>query len=534
VIDLPGIVRTSTNQQQSPAFKEAVDALLARYIEQDRTIILAVVPANMDIATVEVLERARLADPGGERTIGVLTKPDLIDGGTEDDLLRVLHNEVKPLKLGYVVVKNRSQKQVKSDVSLTEAHADEKAFFQSNAKYSEEMKSNAGRERFGVEALATKLTGVLVATIRRLLPAIRDEMTLKLRQVGTELDDFKNPVGDSEEERKTALRGLVKEFVDSVKDAVEGDYRRPFLRGDWAEQDNEEHAAKLADARLYTRAYNDFENFQQAVFKLRPEFRSVEYLSTLKTKARESKGRELPGFLNSDLFAAVTASYVKAVEPLALHTAMQCVDRITVATGLLSKATASNYPSIASLLDGQVRQLLHGPKAEQVKRHLKHLFEQENDPFTLNHYYTDTATKILLDTRVSDTLNAIEMIVNSGDSTELEKSKIAGMLKSAFSSTGSIGSPDMADSDARTMSAYLESYWKVAMKRIIDGVCMMIDNTLLKPLAEELFNELMGCMDEHASLMAEDESVVSRRENLKDKKKKLSEGLDALREFNYV
>ena len=44
-------------------------------------------------------------DPSGKRTIGVLTKPDLINPGGEAEVLEVLSNNRKPLKLGYVMVK---------------------------------------------------------------------------------------------------------------------------------------------------------------------------------------------------------------------------------------------------------------------------------------------------------------------------------------------------------------------------------------------------------------------------------------------
>lgn len=56
---------------------------------------------------MDILERAQKVDPRGERTIGVLTKPDLIGPGNEDEVLAVLHNVRKPLQLGYVMVKNR-------------------------------------------------------------------------------------------------------------------------------------------------------------------------------------------------------------------------------------------------------------------------------------------------------------------------------------------------------------------------------------------------------------------------------------------
>ena len=107
IIDLPGIVRTAT-QGQSKTVVQDVDALLSKYLKQDRTVVLAVIQANVDIATVDILERAAKVDPDGARTMGVLTKPDLVDKGTESGVLGILANRVKPLKHGYVMLRNRS------------------------------------------------------------------------------------------------------------------------------------------------------------------------------------------------------------------------------------------------------------------------------------------------------------------------------------------------------------------------------------------------------------------------------------------
>ena len=59
------------------------EALINQYIARNQTIILVVIPCNLDIATTEALQLARDVDPRGERTLGVLTKPDLMDPGTE-------------------------------------------------------------------------------------------------------------------------------------------------------------------------------------------------------------------------------------------------------------------------------------------------------------------------------------------------------------------------------------------------------------------------------------------------------------------
>ena len=84
LIDLPGIIRTTIYGQEKRVIANVND-LLDSFMRQPETIILAVIPANQDIATIDVLERAYEYDPAGVRTIGVLTKPDLIDRGNHDD-----------------------------------------------------------------------------------------------------------------------------------------------------------------------------------------------------------------------------------------------------------------------------------------------------------------------------------------------------------------------------------------------------------------------------------------------------------------
>ena len=63
----------------------------------------------MDVATVDILERAQKVNPGGTRTVGVLTKPDLVDKGGEAEVFPGLLKSRKLLRLGYCMVKTRSQ-----------------------------------------------------------------------------------------------------------------------------------------------------------------------------------------------------------------------------------------------------------------------------------------------------------------------------------------------------------------------------------------------------------------------------------------
>jgi hypothetical protein len=53
------------------------------FVKGENTIILAVTPANADLATSDALRLAREVDPAGDRTVGVLTKLDIMDRGTD-------------------------------------------------------------------------------------------------------------------------------------------------------------------------------------------------------------------------------------------------------------------------------------------------------------------------------------------------------------------------------------------------------------------------------------------------------------------
>ncbi len=99
-----------------------IRALTRDYISQENTFVLAVTAANVDVATSEAIKMAREVDPGGARTLGVITKPDTLEMGPERDaLVRVLKNEELPLKKGYVAIKNRSQKQIEEGMTPEEA-----------------------------------------------------------------------------------------------------------------------------------------------------------------------------------------------------------------------------------------------------------------------------------------------------------------------------------------------------------------------------------------------------------------------------
>lgn len=122
-----------------------VNGLVRRFIENERTIILAVLPANVDIATQEILELAGEVDPHGQRTLGVLTKPDLVDRGAEKDVIDLVQGRKNRLRPGYCVVRNRGQQERMA--SSSELHGTESIFFNTGPF------SSLSKDRLGIPAL---------------------------------------------------------------------------------------------------------------------------------------------------------------------------------------------------------------------------------------------------------------------------------------------------------------------------------------------------------------------------------------------
>lgn len=117
IVDLPGVARIPVGDQPED-IEDQIRAMCMEYISNPNAIILAVTSANQDLANSDALKLAQAVDPYGTRTVGVLTKLDLMDEGT--DASEILLNRVIPLRRGYIAVVNRGQKDVNADVSIQE------------------------------------------------------------------------------------------------------------------------------------------------------------------------------------------------------------------------------------------------------------------------------------------------------------------------------------------------------------------------------------------------------------------------------
>ncbi|KAF6150776.1 hypothetical protein GIB67_020859 [Kingdonia uniflora] len=172
---------------QPDTIVEDIDNMVRSYVEKPNSIILAISPANQDIATSDAIKLAKEVDPSGERTFGVLTKLDLMDKGT--NALDVLEGRAYRLQHPWVGIVNRSQADINKNVDMIAARRREVEYFQSSSDYGH--LSN----KMGAEYLAKLLSKHLETVIRQRIPSIIALINKTIDELEAELDHLGRPIG---------------------------------------------------------------------------------------------------------------------------------------------------------------------------------------------------------------------------------------------------------------------------------------------------------------------------------------------------
>lgn len=213
LVDLPGLTKVPIGDQPTDIEKQTRN-LISEYIAKPNSIILAVSPANVDIVNSEALKLARHVDPLGRRTIGVLTKIDLMDHGT--NALDILSGRVYPLKLGFIGVVNRSQQDIQGNKSLAEALKSEADFFRHHPAYRNMA------NRCGTQFLAKSLNTTLMAHIRERLPDIKARLNTLMGQTQQELASYGDMHFNGKEHRGSLVLQLMTRFASSFISSIDG------------------------------------------------------------------------------------------------------------------------------------------------------------------------------------------------------------------------------------------------------------------------------------------------------------------------
>ncbi|XP_037935604.1 dynamin isoform X2 [Teleopsis dalmanni] len=213
LIDLPGLTKVAIGDQPQD-IEQQIKGMIFQFIKKETCLILAVTPANTDLANSDALKLAKEVDPQGVRTIGVITKLDLMDEGT--DARDILENKLLPLRRGYIGVVNRSQKDIEGRKDIHMALAAERKFFLSHPSYRHIA------DRLGTPYLQRVLNQQLTNHIRDTLPGLRDKLQKQMLALEKDVEQFKHFRPDDPSIKTKAMLQMIQQLQSDFERTIEG------------------------------------------------------------------------------------------------------------------------------------------------------------------------------------------------------------------------------------------------------------------------------------------------------------------------
>lgn len=557
IVDLPGLFLAG-NREQSAEDGNTVRELVRSYMVKSLSIILAVVSAKSDFALQEVTQMARKIDPQGLRTIGLITKPDTLDIGSDSEraYLELAQNRDVHFRLGWHVLRNRDYKS--RDATNEERDKAEESFL------GQGVWSALPKKQKGVASLRPRLSKILTDQILGELPALLENVETELSECSLALEKLGISRNTIAKQRSYLLRASY-HFATLVRDSINGLYSDAFF-GNAHEKEGEMKRLRAVVQNILT----DFAETMRLSGHARlivdegtkagpRQVLRRDYLEEVKRLMRTSRGCELPGTYNplivSNLFqeqaepwrgllAWYSEKILVAVNYVVESALGHVVDWNTRA-GLWQELVSPELEDFKDALNSKVHEIL----ASHISRH----------PITYNHYLTESIQKaqkrraqkrlrLLLQfyaaedgvinrgTTVDELLNVLEsnteadmeMFASSAATDVMEayyKVCRTSMYKLAMFRRGSIA---IIVSLRNTRA----NSHQVALKRVVDDFSdLAVEACLISKLPDLFSPERVDALADAKieRIAAEGEEITEERAALSEKKAVLSEGLQELK-----
>ena len=484
LVDLPGVTRVPIGDQPKN-IEQITKDMARRYVEDPLTIILCVIAANSDIATSDGLMLAKDIDVAGTRTLGVLTKLDIMDAGT--DAKKVLMNEEIPLKLGYVGVKNRSKQDLNNKISMAETQRKEREFFKTHPVY-----KNLPAGHLGTEVLINKLTKIYFRIIRENLPRIVKAINDRVKTAEEELQGLGQPMPTDDAGKMSMLWNMINEYCDVFRKVLQGKYnnkRVNFLEG--------EGGFKIKI--LYKKLLEEFTGDYKATAGYNDE--NINYALTI------HEGDSIPGFPSVDAFIYLLRPQLEKLKDPIEECFQEVFQYLDFLSGKIMEKTFTRFPQAINDMTDLVSNYLMEER-DKTKYLIDSVVDMEiNYLFTNDYDYLNNFTTFIpKQTRQSQVMND-----NKGDG---KGGNIN--LNNEIKPQPPIDAKNIFINEIRNR---IEAYFKLIVRNLRDSIPKIMGNYLVKEIEEnmqlKLYNKLYNAR-EMTDLLSEPESVAERRKELND------------------
>ncbi|XP_022371734.1 interferon-induced GTP-binding protein Mx1 isoform X1 [Enhydra lutris kenyoni] len=486
LIDLPGITRVAVGNQPADIGRQTKQ-LIRKYILRQETINLVVVPCNVDIATTEALSMAQEVDPDGDRTIGILTKPDLVDRGTEGKVVDVAQNLVCHLKKGYMIVKCRGQQDIQDQVTLAEALQKEKDFFKDHPHFRVLLEEG----RATVPCLADKLTSELIMHICKTLPLLENQIKENHEKITEELQKYGSDVPEDEHEKMFFLVDKINAFSQDIKSLIEG-----------------EESVGENESRLFTKIRNEFHKWSTVIEKTFQKGYQAIYKPMEKFENRY-RGRELPGFVNYKTFEIIIKQQIKELEEPAVDMLHTVMDMVQAAFTGISKSNFDEFFNLYRTTKSKIEDIKFELE-EEAEKSIRLHFQMEQIVYCQDQGYQRALQKIR------------EKVLEEGKKNQ----KINSVMTTEKLSPVNISLSEISE--------HVVAYCQEATTRISSHIPLIIQYFVLQVYEQKLQKAMLQLLqdkDTYNWLLKERSDTSDKRKFLKERLARLAQARRHLAKF---
>ncbi|KAF4271147.1 hypothetical protein KXV95_002403 [Aspergillus fumigatus] len=476
IVDLPGLIHSET-KQQSAADVELVHDVVKSYMEEPRSIILAVVSAKNDVPNQIVLKLARAADPHGTRTLGVITKPDTLVRGSDSEaqFVSLAKNQEVEFRLGWHALKNMDTD--KGAWTLAERDKEEHAFFASG------VWEALPRSHVGIDQLRKRLSKLLLAQIATELPSLMQEIKAKLEDCSQKLEKLGEPRTTEEEQRSYLFHC------------------------------NDENGESLGGQVFISREH---------------------YIRHVENLLRRTRGKELPGTFNSTIINDLFLEQSKPWEKLTSEHVREVWEAAKAFVKIAVTEVTDMSTSSAILME------VFDPSLDNILKSLEHktgeMFRayREGHPITYNHSFTDSLQQTRQDILMPRLSYAIRRFFQVPQLTSSQCLDDTFDLLHLRDSLMESLKADTARFAALQALDCMRAYYEVALKRFVDGIAIEVIETALVQALVKIFSPIT-VYNMPSSLVTriagESKESHDMREQLSQKLKTLRNGFETCRRF---
>ncbi|KAH7378635.1 putative interferon-induced GTP-binding protein Mx [Cadophora sp. MPI-SDFR-AT-0126] len=194
-------------------------------MKKSNSTILAVVPATIDFKNQGVLALCEEHDSKGERTVGIITRPDLVQRTQAETCVAIAQGRRKDevsVDHDWHVLRNRSSEELRDGTTIEERDARERELL------SREPWAQLGPENLGIDTLRTRLRTILFGAAGREFPILAEKTRVQLEQLAVER---KRLGGDnrSEKEKQDVFDAATRSLTTRTEFYVEGITRQDTI-----------------------------------------------------------------------------------------------------------------------------------------------------------------------------------------------------------------------------------------------------------------------------------------------------------------